>query len=64
MWTTQWTLSKRTTRRLDDEDDFDFAERVQTLTAELEAQMRESVLLDKRIRDNLAKVDGVKKDNG
>jgi len=36
---------------------------VQTLTAELEAQMKESVLLDKRIRDNLAKADGVKKDN-
>ncbi len=46
----------------DDEDDFDFAERVKTLTTELEAQMKESVLLDKRIRDNLAKVDGVKKD--
>jgi len=46
----------------DDEDDFDFSERVKTLTAELEAQMKESVLLDKRIRDNLAKVDGVKKD--
>jgi len=30
---------------------------VQTLTAELETQMKESVLLDKRIRDNLAKVE-------
>jgi len=45
----------------DDEDDFDFAERVQTLTAELEAQMKESVLLDKRIRDNLAKVEIINK---
>ena len=41
----------------DDEDDFDFTERVQTLTAELEAQMVESVALDERIRANLAKVE-------
>ncbi|MCL2638702.1 MAG: type I restriction-modification system subunit M [Oscillospiraceae bacterium] len=41
----------------DDEDDFDFAERVKTLTAELEAQMTESVKLDERIRRNLAKVE-------
>jgi type I restriction enzyme M protein len=41
----------------DDEDDFDFAERVRTLTAELETQMKESVVLDKRIRANLAKVE-------
>lgn len=40
----------------DDEDDFDFAERVKTLTAELEEQMKESVVLDERIRQNLAKV--------
>lgn len=41
----------------DDEDDFDFSERVQTLTAELEALMVESVELDQRIRANLAKVE-------
>jgi len=41
----------------DDEDDFDFAERVRTLTAELEAQMKEGAVLDKRIKQNLAKVE-------
>ena len=41
----------------DDEDDFDFAERVRTLTAELEAQMKEGLELDKRIRENLARVE-------
>jgi type I restriction enzyme M protein len=41
----------------DDEDDFNFAERVKTLTAELETQMKESVKLDKRIRENLARVE-------
>ena len=41
----------------DEEDDFDFAERVRTLTAELEAQMTESLALDERIRANLAKVE-------
>jgi type I restriction enzyme M protein len=41
----------------DDEDDFNFAERVQTLTAELEAQMAEGIVLDERIRRNLAKVE-------
>jgi type I restriction enzyme M protein len=41
----------------DDEDDFDFAERVKTLTAELEAQMLEGIALDERIRANLARVE-------
>jgi type I restriction enzyme M protein len=41
----------------DDEDDFDFAERVKSLTAELEAQMAEGLVLDERIRANLARVE-------
>lgn len=41
----------------DDEDDFDFVKQVQTLTAELEAQMAEGVTLDERIRANLAKLE-------
>ena len=41
----------------DDEDDFDFAERVRTLTAELEAQMAEGVVLDEHIRANFTKVE-------
>lgn len=40
---------------LDDEEDFDFAERVHTLTTQLEAQMTESMALDMRIKENLAK---------
>lgn len=40
----------------DDEDDFDFMERVQTLTAKLEKQMTEGISLDERIRANLSKV--------
>ena len=42
---------------LADEDDFDFAECVQTFTDELEAQMKKSVLLGKHIHDNLAKME-------
>ena len=41
----------------DDEDDFDFTERVRSLTAELEAQMAEGAALDERIRRNLKKVE-------
>jgi type I restriction enzyme M protein len=40
----------------DEEDDFDFEERVQKLTVELKGQIEESVKLDKRIKENLAKV--------
>jgi len=40
----------------DEEDDFDFEERVQKLTAELKMQMEECVKLDDRIKENLAKV--------
>lgn len=42
---------------VEDEDDFNFEERVQTLTAELEKQMQEGLELDKRIRANLKKVE-------
>lgn len=41
----------------DDEDDFNFEERVSTLTAELQAQMAEGNLLDERIKANLLKVE-------
>ncbi|WP_019879988.1 type I restriction-modification system subunit M [Succinispira mobilis] len=41
----------------DDEEEFDFNERVATLTAELEKQMSEGVELDKRIKENLSKVE-------
>jgi type I restriction enzyme M protein len=40
----------------EEEDDFDFEERVQKLTAELKTQMEESTKLDDRIKENLAKV--------
>lgn len=43
----------------DDEEDFDFSERVQTLKAELEAQMGEGASLNERIRTNLAKLEVV-----
>ncbi len=40
----------------EEEDDFDFEERVKKLTAELKEQMEESVRLDKQIKENLLKV--------
>jgi len=40
----------------EEEDDFDFEERVKKLTAELKEQMEESAILDDRIKENLAKV--------
>jgi len=40
----------------EEEDDFDFEERVKKLTAELKKQMEESIKLDERIRKNLKKV--------
>jgi type I restriction enzyme M protein len=40
----------------EEEDDFDFEERVKKLTAKLKAQMEESAKLDERIKENLAKV--------
>ena len=46
---------------LEEDDDFDFEERVKKLTAELKAQMEESVKLDERIKKNLIKV-GIKLD--
>jgi len=41
----------------EEEDDFVFEERVKTLTEELENQMQESIALDNRIRENLAKIE-------
>ena len=38
----------------EEEDDFDFEERVQKLTAELKTQMEECTKLDDRIKENLA----------
>ena len=40
----------------EEEDDFDFEERVKKLTAELKEQMEESAKLDERIKENLLKV--------
>jgi len=40
----------------EEDDDFDFEERVRKLTTELKEQMAESAKLDERIKENLAKV--------
>ncbi len=40
----------------EEEDDFDFAERFATLTAEFEAQLKEEAALNKAILENLARV--------
>jgi type I restriction enzyme M protein len=40
----------------DEEDDFDFNERFTKLKAEFEAQLKEETSLNKRIQDNLAKI--------
>ena len=39
-----------------DEDDFDYEQRIKTLTAELKQQMEETQRLDKEIVDNLQKI--------
>lgn len=40
----------------DDEDDFNFEERVRTLTSQLAEQMKEGARLDERIKENLSKL--------
>jgi len=40
----------------DDEDDFNFEERISTLSVELKGQMAESMVLDEQIKDNLCKI--------
>jgi type I restriction enzyme M protein len=41
----------------DEEDDFDFNERFTTLKAEFEEQLKEEAILNKRIAENLAKIE-------
>jgi type I restriction enzyme M protein len=40
----------------DEDDDFDFTERFTALKAELEKQITEEAILNKRIAENLAKI--------
>jgi type I restriction enzyme M protein len=40
----------------DDEDDFNFEERFNSLKAELEEQMKEEILLNEKIKENLSKI--------
>ena len=40
----------------EDDDDFDFAERFNSLKAEFEAQLKEEARLNKLIKENLARV--------
>jgi type I restriction enzyme M protein len=41
----------------DDDDDFDFNKRFTSLKAEFEEQLKEEVILNKRISENLAKIE-------
>ncbi len=41
----------------DEEDDFDFKERFLKLKAEFEEQLKEEAILNKRIAENLAKIE-------
>ena len=41
----------------EEDDDFDFSERFNSLKSELEKQMKEEVVLNKRILENLSRID-------
>ena len=41
----------------EEEDDFDFKERFTNLKSELEEQLKEEAELNKRIRENMAKIE-------